>query len=392
MALFTLCCGAAGTGIEPAAANWQNLGLDQLIVGETSLAPLSGRQLIAEIPTTLEDQPCLGPLLAEATSRSQAPWLLLVPPDACLTPGAIHNLEQLCRPGRPRQLVIGRSWRLPAPTLADPSLCLDPKRFDASIAAAGHLDAPTQPSWVLLPAGCFSHAPPSLACTPEAAIPWLVQQARWLGWPVLEASSAIPVVRPRDSHAPHSQARDLLGGLAEAPPCTGVVLPDAADAPKLTLLLAAPEDQLEPLQRALCPAPSLPWEVIARPDWPGQGPGSLAAAWNSGLAEARGELVWPLAAVLPPLALIPVVLRCFDAPFVDLVQLASRLGNHHGPATDPTRIAPGCLVAQRPWIGRLGGFDENLPRHRILQQFRQRAQARGASLRHLPLEAITPSP
>ena len=87
MALFTLCCGAAGTGIEVAAANWQNLALDQLIVGETTLAPFSGRQLIAEIATTLEDQPCLGPLLAEAASRSQASWLLLVPPDACLTPG-----------------------------------------------------------------------------------------------------------------------------------------------------------------------------------------------------------------------------------------------------------------------------------------------------------------
>jgi hypothetical protein len=391
MALFTLCCGAAGTGIELAATNWQNLGLDQLIVGETSLAPVSGRQLIAEVATTLEDKPCLGPLLGEAASRSQASWLLLLPPDACLTPGAIHNLEQLCRPGRPRQLVIGRSWRLPAPTLSDPSLCLDPKRFDASIAAAGHLDSPAQPSWVLLPAGCFSHAPPSLACTPEAAIPWLVQQARWLGWPVLEASSAIPVVRPRQFQTRESQARDPHGGPAGAPLCTGVVLPYAADAPKLSLLVAAPEDQLAQLQAALCPAPSLPWEVIARPDWTGQGPGSLAAAWNSALADARGELVWPLAAVLPPLALIPVLLRCFDAPWVDLVQLASRLGDQHWPATDPSRVAPGCLVAQRTWIERLGGFDEHLPSHRILQQFRQRAQARGASLRHLPLEAISPS-
>jgi Fe-S-cluster formation regulator IscX/YfhJ len=389
MAFFTLCCGAAGTGIELAAANWQNLALNQVIVGETSLVPVNGRELIAEIPTTLEDQPCLGPLLAEAASRSQSSWLLLVPPDACLTPAAVQNLEQLCRPGRPRQLVIGRSWRLPATTLVDPSLCLDPKRFDASIAANGHLDSPTHPSWVLLPVGCFHHAPPSLACTPQAAIPWLVKQAHWLGWPVLEASLAISVVRPRDSQARQSQARDSHGGFAKAPLCTGVVLPYAADAPKVTLLLAAPEDQLEPLQAALCPAPSLPWEVIARPDWTGQGPGSLAAAWNSALAEARGELVWPLAAVLPPLALIPVLLRCFDAPWVDLVQLASRLGDQHWPAADPYRVAPGCLVAQRTWIERLGGFDEDLPPHRILQQFRQRALARGASLRHLPLEAIT---
>jgi hypothetical protein len=168
-----------------------------------------------------------------------------------------------------------------------------------------------------------------------------------------------------------------------------VVLPYAAGTPRLSVLVAAPQSELETIVEQLHPAASLPWEVIARPDLPDRGPGSTAAAWNSALAEARGDLVWPMASHRPALAYLPLVLRVFDAPWVDLAQFAWRLGQHHYPADDAHRVEPGCLLGQRSWLKRLGGFDESLDARRAMHDLKQRALERGAAIRSVPLEIFS---
>lgn len=379
MSGLALCCGASGVAIEAAAANWQAFGLQQLVFGDTGLVPTPERQLLTDVPTTARDEPCLGAMLVAAAQRSAAPWLLLLPADARLTPTALTNLSQLVRPGMPHQLVIGRAWRLPSDRFSDPAIGLDQAAVDAALAEAGRLDPPTLFSWGLLPRGTCLQAPADIGAGADQALPWLVHQAQRLGWPVLEASSAIPLLQPRSVARPLEQAR---------PSCSGVVLPHEPGSPRLSLLLAAPAQELSRLVAELRPAPSLPWEVIARADDPGSGPGSTAAAWNSALREARGDLVWPLTARLPQRPLLPVVMRAFDSPWVDLLQLAWRLGGHHLPASDPYRLAPGCLVGHRAWLERLGGMNETLDAAHALQDLRQRAVDRGASMRPLPLEAF----
>lgn len=376
---LALCCGASGVAIEAAAANWQAFGLQQLVFGDTGLIPTPERQLLTDVPTTVRDEPCLGAILSAAAQRSVAPWLLLLPADARLTPAALTNLTQLVRPGTPRQLVIGRAWRLPAERFSDPAIGLHQGVVDAALAEAGCLDPPTQFSWALLPRNTCLQAPVAIGAGADQALPWLVRQAQLLGWPVLEASSAIPLLQPRSLARVPEQPR---------PDCSGVVLPHEPGSPRLSLLLAAPAMELDRLVAELLPAPALPWEVIARADDPDLGPGSTAAAWNSALREARGDLVWPLTVRLPRRPLLPVVMRAFDAPWVDLLQLAWRLGGHHHPASDPHRLEAGCLVGHRPWLERLGGFNEQLEAAQALQDLRQRALARGASLRPLPLEAF----
>jgi hypothetical protein len=154
-------------------------------------------------------------------------------------------------------------------------------------------------------------------------------------------------------------------------------------------LLAAPEAELPELAEALKPAASLPWEVIARPDLgPDVGPGSTAAAWNSALAEARGDLVWPLSTQLPSLALVPTMLRCFDAPVVDLVHLPQSCAGRVISDASAARLQPGCLVAGRGWFQRLGGLDEALPATGSLRAFLGKARRRGAHAHYLPLPAI----
>jgi hypothetical protein len=339
---------------------------------------------VEEVPHTPQDEPCLRAILSAAADLTTVPWLLLVAADAHLTPTAFHSLSQLARRDQPRQLVIGRAWRLPQRRFSETTIPHEQAYWDQAIAAEGRLDPPTHFSWALLPRAALLHAPMGLGSSLDQAVPWLVDQARALGWPVLEASSAIPLLRPECSGRQRPDTTQ-----AGWPDCTGVVLPYAAGTPRLSVLVAAPQSELETIVGQLHPAASLPWEVIARPDLPDRGPGSTAAAWNSALAEARGDLVWPMASHRPALAYLPLVLRVFDAPWVDLAQFAWRLGQHHYPADDAHRVEPGCLLGQRTWLKRLGGFDESLDARRAMHDLKQRALERGAAIRSVPLEIFS---
>jgi len=375
---LALCCGASGRTIEAAAANWQAFGLQHLVFGDTGLMPAPQRLIRPEVPTTRRDEPCLSAMLVAAAELTVASWLLLLPDDAHLTPAALRNLAQLVRPGASHQLVIGRAWRLPPRYFRDSPVAHDQAAVDGALADAGCLDPPSAFSWALLPRGALLQAPREIGTGPDQALPWLVEQAALLGWPVLEASSVIPVLRPASlSHLPE---------LAR-PRCTGVVLPHEPGAPRLSVLLAAPAHRLDALVAELAPAPSLPWEVIVRADDRDTAPGSTAAAWNSALEEARGDLIWPLTDRLPSLPLLPAVMRAFDAPWVDLLQLGSRVGSHHLPAADPHRLQPGCLVVHRSWWRRLGGLDGSFDAAPSLKHLLRRALERGACWKPLPLEA-----
>lgn len=383
MPSFAICVGSCGGADLDAAANWQALGLEQLVFGESSLPSTPLRRVFPSVRTTEEDEPCLGDLLAQATQHTSKAWLLLLAPEAWLTPSCLTNLDQLCRPGRPRQLVIGRAWRLPRAVMRDPLVALEEERLDGVLAEAGALDRHDHISWLLLPSGAFAHAPSHLGCRPADVAPWLFQQALQLGWPVLDATAAAPVLRGQDP------AQSGQTGAHQLQP-TGVVLPYNPGAPRLSFLLAAPESQLPALVQALKPVDALPWEVIARPDLgAAAGPGSTAAAWNSALADAQGDLVWPLGVHRPDLALLPALFRCFEIPGVDLVHLPWALGAEV--VADPVgaRLQTGCLLGQRVWFQRLGGFDEAQAAPQCLRHFLSKAQRRGAGTRMFPLSAFS---
>ena len=82
MASFTLCIGSSGRSNRDAAANWQALGLEQLVFGESGLPPTPLRRVLPEVRTTALDQPCLADALAQAAELASHPWLLLLDGDA----------------------------------------------------------------------------------------------------------------------------------------------------------------------------------------------------------------------------------------------------------------------------------------------------------------------
>ena len=378
---ITVCSGVWASAQPLAAEQWQALGLPHLLLGESNLAPGPGRQQLPDVAYTSGDQPSLAAALRAAVQHSQSPWVLLLAGDAWLSPAALQNLPQLLRSERANQLVVGRAWRLPLPQLQQPLLLSDQTAVDQALSAGGSLDQPQQLSWVLLPRGCFLHAPPELSCDPAAAAPWLIKQARLLGWPVLEASAAVPLLRP--------QQPATTASAEPFPSCNQVVLPYEAGRPKLSLLLAAPPERAEALANQLKPAESLPWEVIVRPTTAADGSGYVAAAWNSALAEAQGDLIWPLTQHAPSLALLSVLLKACDAPWVDFIRLAWRLGTHHHSAADSLRLEPGCLLGQQAWFQRSGGFDERLEAGPALQALQAKAALKGAMIKPLDLPAFS---
>lgn len=382
---FTLCAGFGAAPAVPeqrqrAAASWQALGLEQLLLGEADLPPEPQRRLLADVATNGNDEPLLADLLRHAASQTSQPWLLLVAADAVLSPELVTHLAQLCAAGPAPRLLLGRAWRLPEDILntLEP---FEPVGLTGLIDAHGRLDPPDQPAWLLLPRGRLQAAPPALACDPGEALPWLAATARDLGWPLLDATAVAPLLRPGSSVSVGAPPHSLWPRTA--------VLPHQLQPPRpiLSLLLAAPQSELERLSTALQPSPSLPWEVIARPADPADGPAAHAAAWNSALAVARGDLAWPLTAAPRALALLPAVLRRFERPGLELLLLAWQLGEQCMPARDAWYQEPGCLVAQTAWLKRLGGFDERLAAAATLLDLRQRAEARGACTASLPLIA-----
>lgn len=362
MALLTLCAGLNGRMHLPqASASWSALGLPQILAGESDLPADPLRILWPEIATTSRDAPRLDELLRFAAGQARTEWLLLIAADAVLSEPMVQTLVQLCRPGSPKRLVLGRAWRLGA-AAAKASATLAEQ-----IQLAGVLDSPDQFAWGLLPRGTFLAGPPTLSCEPQVAAPWLMAQAHHLGWPILDATAAAPMVclsQPEPPRALQLPDRPIVQP-------TDVVRPHRAGEPLLSLLLAAPQVDLERCRQQLLPVASLPWELIARPAEPSDGPGAVAAAWTSALAVARGELAWPITASLPPLALLPVVLRSFELPGVELLQLGQS-------------PAPGGVVAPRAWWRLLGGWRENLAADDAMASALQQARARGACLHRLP--------
>lgn len=396
MAAFTLCAGIgatqAGTVRGPqqlrrAASNWETLGLDQLLIGESDLEAHPQRLVVHDVATNANDDPCLQELLRCGAERTQQPWLLLVSPDALLSETFLLCVQGLCdanQGDRPSQmLVVGRAWRLSDNQLdgldSEPYPST-PSSLPTLIDAHGILDPVGQFSWALIPRGALWASPASLGCDPAEALPWLISGAHTLGWTLLDATAAAPVARPLTAPSARTACTKGLS--------TTAVLPLHPNAPRLSLLVAAPESRLESLQTQLCPTTSLPWEVIARPADNLNDAGAVAAAWASGLDAARGVLAWPLSANVPPLALLAAVLRCFNNSGVELLQLGWQLGNQPMPIQALNHLEPGCLVAQTAWLKRVGGIPQECSPAMALQRLRQLAERRGANTVHLPLPAI----
>ena len=371
---FSLAAGISAIDPETSAVedHWPQLELPHLVIGEADLLPHPLRTRVPEVATNTDDQPCLRDLLQQA-AKLPSPWILFCTDDLHFGPDMAANLAQLCRQEGQRQLITGRAFHCPRTT--DPSTLTEPDDVLDAIDRYGVLDPLEQPSWALIPRGLLLDAPADVGCSRAQMLPWIVAAAHQLGWPWLEATPVAPCLRSE-----HHQPIPCIGRP------TAVALPHIAEAPCLSLLLAAPEQQLEPLQRHLRPEAPLPWEVITRPAEVG-----VTTAWRDALTQARGELCWPLLPPLPPLAMLPVLLEAFDRPGVDVVQLGWSLNGTQRPGDDPLHQEPGCLVAHTAWWKRL--LDNHGPEHDAatpqewLLQLRQQAQARGAGCLSLPLVA-----
>lgn len=373
--------GADNSDTGAISANWQALDLPHLLIGEGQLPPHPLLRHQPEVSTCNDDNPRLRDLLQCAATELESDWILLCSSELQFSADSCSQLSQLCRQGAPRRLMMGRAW-CHGGNGEHSSNGIPPDQIEAIIDQGAVLDPLERPSWALLPRGLLLDPPAEISCSPKVMLPWLTATTAQLDWPQLEATPIVPCLRHRTAPA------DPITVVPRA-----VVLPHTPNTPRLSLLLAAPEDQLAAHTNQLQPQPGLPWEVIARPAEVG-----LLTAWRDGLEAACGELCWPLTPPLPPLALIPAVMQAFDSPGIDLIALAWSRNGSVQPGNDPYHQEPGCLAAHTAWLKRLlNTTDYNARVHSTprapaeaeesLLQLRQRAIFLGAGLHHLPLVA-----
>ena len=330
--------------------HWESLGVQHVLAGESLYSEAKQRTLIRDLDTTAEDEPQLGDTLKRIRQLSGAAWILLVEPGLQLGESMQTTLSELCQGSSPRLMAYGRSWR-------------------PQVGQGGRLDEPTRISWCLIPAGAFGQAPKTLSCQPSDCGPWLIEQGLRSGWRVLDATAAaLSWCRPSR----------FKGALPTRLGSTGAVLPHRPGRPRLSFLVAEHRGQswIEQARRSLLPDPALPWEVVVAG---GQEP--LQQAWDQGFQSCQGDLIWPLGGTLPPLALIPAVLRRFDQPQTDLLQLSYSQGGIAQGLDRHTPSPAGTLIVQRQWIVSLGGFGA-VP---DLSSLKRSAMQLGARCQDLPL-------
>ena len=396
--LFTLCSGIeptaddgglAGIQFRRAVSNWDSFQLPQLLLGESGLQATSTRRLLPEIRTNTLDQPCFADVWRQPDLSVSTPWLLLASSDLLLSEAALTNLAQACHRFPTGTVLVGRAWRVPDDLLASVD---SPSAVLACADSHGCLDSPDLWSWAVLPSTCRFALDDDLGCSPERLVPHLIRRAHTLGWSVIDATPATPVLRPATPHQP-VQRRRLPSEAVDAFPSPAranqVMVPQQPGAPQLSFLLVAADGQLDALAQRLCPLASLPWDVIGRSIDSTDSVHAVVEAWRSAFAASTGQLIWPLLASIPPLPLVASVLRCFDAPGIDQLVLPV-VASSSAPTGNPTGSACSALfseslVMQRQWLERLGGFPLQQRPADALAQLRLQAEQRGAFTHRLPL-------
>ena len=380
---FCVPCGP-DTRLE-ASAYLDAIGLEQLLFGEWPIGVGHRGTLVPDVNTAVDDWPCLVDVLRECSRRTAQAWLLLLTAEALPSLSLIQVLKGFLATQPGPHLVLGRAWRVssehwelvrnfgpwPGQDLAIKKVL----RMD------GTLDPPDEISWMLFPKGSWADVAATRSAAPWRAAPWLMKCATESGWPVLDATWAAPLLRPRsvDPALPARSRRWIRtdGSLSAGGP----------GSPRISFLLVANPEQLRCWQDQLLPTSALPWEVVVRSLPEPCSETGVVASWNAALPDATGDLVWPLWNAVPRLGLVPTLLRCFQPAWVDLVTMAFRIGSQLMPASDPIHIRPGTLVVRRGWLERLGGFPRAATAEGSLLRLRRESVARGAMVHPLPIDA-----
>ena len=241
--------------------------------------------------------------LAQTALQPHPPWAagarLFLSPQARPDEAWLEVVQELVA-SHPQAVLLGRAW---------------------AIATGGlRLDPPDHPAWLLLPpTDAWPSDTPPVSDDPSALLAWVLERGDDLGLPILEATDVAPLTR---DGAPAGLGTGQ--GWLRHPAGARRLTDSLAEQPSLALLLLAPADELEKLERELRPLPSLPWQVVAQPLEAGQPP---LATLNAALALCKADWIWPLVLgegrMLPSPALIAAVAPWMQRVDADGLNLGS---------------------------------------------------------------------
>jgi hypothetical protein len=190
-----------------AIRSWQALGpeVEIIVMGEEAglaeAAAELGVRHIPEVARNPQGTPLVSSLFALAREASPAPLQAFVNADILLFSDFVAAARRVADL-RERFLVVGQRWDL---EVCDP-LDLSPgwqARLQARLDAEGRLHPPAGSDYFIYPRGCFTGVPP-LAVGRAGWDNWMIFFARWQGWEVVDATSAIRIVHQNHdySHLP----------------------------------------------------------------------------------------------------------------------------------------------------------------------------------------------
>jgi hypothetical protein len=193
-----------------AIRSWQALGEDVeviLIGEEAGLAEAAaelGVRHIPQVARNAQGTPLISSIFALAREAGPARLQAYVNADILLFPDFVEAARRVAQI-RQRFLIVGQRWDLdvrePLDFSAESVRCLK-----ARIAAEGRLHPPAGSDYFIYPRACFSDVP-ELAVGRAGWDNWMIFYARWQGWEVVDASTAVTIVHQDHdySHLPGGQ-------------------------------------------------------------------------------------------------------------------------------------------------------------------------------------------
>lgn len=208
-----------------AILSWVALGpqVEVFLVGnETGMAEAArelGVRQLPEVRCNPQGTPLVSSIFALARDHSSSPLLAYVNADVLLLPDFVESARYLLAleggapaPGEDAQpektrpfLVVGQRWDLDVKELLDFSPGWA-ENLRARVQSNGRLHLPAGSDYFIFPRDCFTDVP-DFAIGRAGWDNWMIYRARCLGWPAVDATTAIMVIHQSHdySHLPGGQ-------------------------------------------------------------------------------------------------------------------------------------------------------------------------------------------
>lgn len=193
-----------------AILSWKELGdlVQVFLIGDEEGIGEAAREMgvgyIPEVDRNPSGVPLISSIFAQARKQSDADLLAYVNADIILLPDFLQTAQWVAQE-RERFLVVGQRWDLDVRKTITygPGWQTQMRRL---LAQEGQLHGPYGSDYFIFPRACYRQIP-EFAVGRAGWDNWMLFQARWMGWPLINATHSIDIIHQQHdySHLPGGQ-------------------------------------------------------------------------------------------------------------------------------------------------------------------------------------------